>query len=181
MSEQNPMQYKDYIKQIEDFPNPGIRFYDMAPLIGNGAIFAALINEIAAPLKGKITKVVGFDARGFIFGGAVAAELGIGCVMLRKPGKLPGQTLSVSYDLEYGSNTLEIQSDAINERDKVLLIDDVIATGGTALAGIELARKCGATITEFCALIDLPHLSGSARIRSEGVDVRTFVSFDGTM
>lgn len=176
MTERQSKQYGEYVREVENFPKPGVRFYDMAPLIGNGAVFAALINDIAEPLEGKITKVVGFDARGFIFGGAVAAQLGIGCAMLRKPGKLPGDTHSVSYELEYGSNTLEIQSDAISNYDKVLLIDDVIATGGTALAGIELARKCGATIVEFCALIDLPHLGGSNKIADEGVPTRAFIS-----
>jgi adenine phosphoribosyltransferase len=172
--------YQDYIRQVEDFPKEGVRFYDMAPLIGNGAIFAALINDIAEPLAGKITKVVGFDARGFIFGGAVAAQLGVGCVMLRKSGKLPGDVVSAEYDLEYGSSVLEIQTDTVNEQDSVLLIDDVIATGGTARAGIELVRKCGASIVEFCSLIDLPNLGGSEKITADGVAVRAFISIGET-
>jgi adenine phosphoribosyltransferase len=171
--------YADHIKTVEDFPEKGIRFYDIAPLIGNGVIFASLIHDIAEPLRGKITKVVGFDARGFIFGPAVAIELGVGFAMLRKSGKLAGETYSQSYDLEYGTNTLEIQSDAIGPQDEVLLINDVIATGGTALAGIELVRKTGARIVEFCGVIDLPHLGGSTKIAEQGVSVRSFVNFSG--
>lgn len=171
--------YADHIRTVENFPEKGIRFYDIAPLIGNGAIFASLIHDIAEPLRGKVTKVVGFDARGFIFGPSVAMELGVGFAMLRKPGKLPGETYSQSYDLEYGKNTLEIQSDVIGPKDEVLLIDDVIATGGTAVAGIELVRKTGARITQFCGVIDLPSLGGSRKITEQGVQVRSFVSFSG--
>lgn len=171
--------YQDHIRSVENFPKPGIRFYDIAPLIGNGAIFASLVHDIAEPLRGSISKVVGFDARGFIFGGAVAAELGIGFVMLRKPGKLSGDVYSQSYDLEYGTNTIELQSDVLSSSDDVLLIDDVIATGGTAVAGIELVRKTGARIVEFCSVIDLPALGGSDKIKQQGVPVRSFATYSG--
>lgn len=171
--------YADHIRTVEDFPEKGIRFYDIAPLIGNGAIFASLIQEIAEPLRGKVTKVIGFDARGFIFGPAVAVELGVGFAMLRKPGKLAGETYSQTYDLEYGKNSLEIQRNAAGPEDEVLLIDDVIATGGTAVAGIELVRKTGARIVEFCSVIDLPHLGGSQKIAEQNVPVRSLTSFSG--
>ncbi len=164
--------FENFIRKVDDFPDPGIRFYDISPLIGNGALFGSLIKEMAEPLRGRISKVVAFDARGFIFGAALARELTAGCVMLRKPGKLPGDTHSVTYDLEYGSNALEIQTDVIDDGEKVVLVDDVIATGGTALAGIELAEKCGAEIVEFCAVIDLPRLGGSTKLREQGVHVR---------
>lgn len=172
--------FRDYIREIPDFPKPGIRFYDIAPLLGNGAVFAAAVDAMAAPLKDRVSKVAAFDARGFLFGGALAVSLGVGCVMLRKPGKLPGDIEAVSYDLEYGTNALELQTGMISPEDTVVLVDDVIATGGTALAGIELVRKCGAGVTEFCALIDLPELGGSAQILQEGVPVRALLRIDGS-
>lgn len=170
-------QYAQLVRPVEDFPSPGIRFYDISPLIGNGAVFASLISDMAEPLRDKVTTIVGFDARGFLFAGAMARELGVGCAMLRKPGKLPGDTYQVSYDLEYGSNALEIQADAVQPGEKVALVDDVIATGGTALAGIELVKKCGGSIVEFCALVDLPQLGGSQRIIEGGVPVRSILLF----
>ena len=167
--------YQQHIREVMDFPKPGICFYDIAPLIGNGAVFASLIGEMADPLKDKVNKIVGFDARGFIFGAAMAARIGAGCVMLRKAGKLPGDTHRTGYDLEYGNNELEIQSDALGYGDNVAMVDDIIATGGTALAGVELVRKCGANIIEFCAVIDLPDLGGSRRLVDHGVAVRIIV------
>ncbi len=171
--------YKAYIRAVDNFPKPGIRFYDIAPLLGNGAVFSSVIKEMAEPLRGEISKIVSFDARGFLFGSAMAAELEIGNVMLRKPGKLPGETYSITYDLEYGSNTIEIQSDVIESGEKVALVDDVIATGGTALAGIDLVRKCGGTIIEFCALVDLPQLGGSAKIIDQNIPVRAVIEYNG--
>ena len=171
--------YKAHVRTVEDFPNEGVRFYDIAPLLGNGAVFGSLVKDMSEPLRGKVDKIVGFDARGFLFGGAMAAELGVGFVMLRKPGKLPGQTESLSYDLEYGSNTLEIQADSIMEGDDIALVDDIIATGGTALAGIELVKKCGGNIIEFCAVIDLPVLGGSDKIEQANVPVRAIMAMGG--
>lgn len=170
--------YREYINEVEDFPKPGIRFYDIAPLLGNGAVFAAAVHEMAAPLAGEIDKVVGFDARGFVFGAAVAHELGVGFAMLRKPGKLPGAVNHVEYGLEYGKNALELQVNAVHESDRVVLIDDVIATGGTAQAGIELVRAHGAEIVAFSALIDLPQIGGRKIIESLGIPVRALVSID---
>ena len=170
-------EFTNYVREIENFPQPGVRFYDIAPLIGNGAVFAAVIHEMAEPLRGNVDKVVGFDARGFLFGTAMAYELGVGFAMLRKPGKLSGNVERVEYSLEYGTNTLEIQSDVVVEDERVVLVDDVIATGGTALAGIDLVRRCGASIVGFSALIDLPRLGGSQLIRSAGVDVNAVMEF----
>lgn len=169
-------QLEQYVRTVEDFPQPGVRFYDIAQLIGNGAVFAELIETLSEPLQGRVSKVVGYDARGFVFGGAMAARLGAGLVMLRKPGKLPGETHAVSYDLEYGSTELEIQTQALEQSEAVVLVDDVIATGGTALAGIELVQRCGAEIVEFCSVIDLPHLGGSDKIAAAGVPVRTVLT-----
>jgi adenine phosphoribosyltransferase len=170
---------QSYVREVEDFPKEGILFYDVAPLIGNGAVFAAAVHELAEPLRGNVDKIVGFDARGFLFGAAMAHELGIGFAMLRKPGKLPGKVESTAYALEYGNDGLELQSDAVDEGERVALVDDVIATGGTARAGIELVRRRGAHIVEFTALIDLPRLGGSKAIEAEGVPVRTIMSFGG--
>lgn len=168
--------YREHIREVEDFPKEGIKFYDIAPLLGNGAIFASAIAEMAEPLRGNVDKVVGFDARGFVFGAAVAHQLGVGFAMLRKPGKLPGEVAHVEYGLEYGTNALELQADGVSEGERVALVDDVIATGGTAQAGIELVRGQGAEIVEFTALIDLPHLGGSEAIKALGVPVRPLVT-----
>lgn len=172
------VEYSNYINEVKDFPKEGVRFYDIAPLLGNSAVFAAAVSEMAEPLRDSVDKVVGFDARGFLFGAAVAHELGIGFAMLRKPGKLPGQVERVEYGLEYGTNALELQEDAVSEGERVVLIDDVIATGGTARAGIELVRRCGAKIVEFTALIDLPYLGGSEAIISDDVPVRSIVTIN---
>ncbi len=168
--------YREYINEVEDFPKPGVRFYDIAPLLGNGALFASAVHEMVTPLAGEVDKIVGFDARGFVFGAAVAHELGIGFAMLRKPGKLPGAVSHTEYGLEYGETALELQTNAVKESDRVVLVDDVIATGGTAQAGIELVRAHGAKIVAFSALIDLPQLGGSKVIESLGVPVQALVS-----
>lgn len=164
------------IRTYEDFPSEGIKFYDISPMLGDPDSFRDTVEELSKPLDGKIDKVVAFDARGFIFGAAMATRLSVGLVLLRKSGKLPGETYQDSYDLEYGKNSLEIQSDAINPNEKVVLVDDVIATGGTALAGINLVNKCGGDIVEFCSVIDLPALGGSERITDAGIIVRSLIS-----
>jgi adenine phosphoribosyltransferase len=162
---------RKYVREVDNFPENGVKFYDIAPLLGNGAVFAAAVREMAEPLRGNVDKVVGFDARGFLFGAAIANELGVGMAMLRKPGKLPGDVARVDYALEYGVNSLELQSDAIARDERVVLVDDVIATGGTALAGIELVRSKGGNIVGFSALIDLPHLGGSKKISEKDIAV----------
>lgn len=165
------------VRVVEDFPQEGICFYDIAPLLGNAALYKSLIAELAEPLRGNTDKIMAFDARGFLFAGAVALELGVGFGMLRKPGKLPGEVERYDYDLEYGSNQLEIQASAVNPGEKVALIDDVIATGGTALAGIELVRRLGGEVVSFNSVIDLPHLGGSEKITEAGVPVNAIMSF----
>lgn len=172
------MDYKEHIRTIENFPKPGIHFYDISTLIGNGAVFASMINEMAEPLEGKVDKIVGLDARGFVFGAAIAAQLETGFVMLRKPGKLPGETVSREFDLEYGSTTIEMQKDALTKGETVAIVDDVIATGGTAEASVELIKESGANIYEFTSAIDLPFLDGSERIKQHGVQVRSIVTYD---
>lgn len=171
------MQYESYIRTVENFPKEGIKFYDISPLLKDATAFDSLIQDMAEPLREKIDTVVGFDARGFLFAGAIARELGIGFSMLRKAGKLPGEVYTASYDLEYGTNELALQVDAVGQGERVLLVDDVIATGGTALAGIELVRKSGGEVAEFCAVIDLPEFGGSRRIVDAGVAVRSVVQF----
>lgn len=171
--------YAPHIRTVENFPTDGIRFYDISPLLADPKAFGELIKDMSEPLRGGIDKVVGFDARGFLFAGAIAAELEIGTAMLRKAGKLPGEVYEQTYDLEYGSNTLALQTTVLSQGERVLLVDDVIATGGTALAGIELVRRAGAEVTEFLTVVDLPELGGSKRIIDAGVAVRAVVSFGG--
>lgn len=175
MSQTTSEFFSQHIRAVEDFPKTGIRFYDIAPLIGNGAVFAQLIDTLTEPYDDatKPSKVVSFDARGFLFGSAMAYKLGIGHVMLRKAGKLPGATTKQHYGLEYGSDVLEIQNGVLTAEDTVVLIDDVIATGGTALAGVELVKQQGSDILEFCTVIDLPELGGSEHIAAAGVAVRS--------
>ena len=171
-SEQN---IKNRIREVDDFPTEGIKFYDISPLLADGTAFAESIKQMSEPLRNRVDKLVAFDARGFLFASAMALELGVGLSMLRKPGKLPGETESIGYDLEYGTNSLEMQRDAIANQERVALVDDVIATGGTALAGINLVRKLGGNIINFSAFIDLPSLGGSSKIREAGVDVNAVV------
>lgn len=166
---------KNYIREINDFPTNGIKFYDISPLLGDGPNFRQTIHEMSEPLRGNVDKLVGFDARGFLFAAAMSLELGVGMAMLRKPGKLPGQTESINYDLEYGANCLEIQSDSIRPGERIALIDDVIATGGTAIAGIKLVQKLGGNITSFNTLINLSGLGGSTKIQEAGVTVHSIV------
>lgn len=175
MSEKSKLDYRSYTRSFKDFPVASVDFVDVSPLVGDGKVFSQLVQDMAEPHRDRVSKVVGFDARGFLFAGAIATELEVGCVMMRKAGKLPGTVHQVSYDLEYGSNTLEIQSDSLEIGDRVLLVDDVIATGGTALAGIELVRKCGGEVIEFCSVIDLPGLKGSSKITDAGVAVRSMI------
>lgn len=167
------------IRTVENFPKKGISFYDIGPVLADAALFETSVRLMAEPLRGHVSKVVGFDARGFIFGGAMAQVLGVGFVPLRKAGKLPGEVERVSYDLEYGTNSLEIQKRLLSPDDTVVLVDDVIATGGTVLAGAELVRSEGAAIVECCALIDIPGLGGSDRIKAAGVPVRALIELGG--
>ncbi|MEO1561834.1 MAG: adenine phosphoribosyltransferase [Pseudomonadota bacterium] len=171
---------KDYIRTIPDFPHEGIMFRDVTTLFANPAGLKLAIDQTVDLYKSAdITRVVGLEARGFIHGGAVAAALGIGFVLLRKKGKLPGKTLTQSYDLEYGSATIEMHEDAIEAGERVLLIDDLIATGGTAEAGIRLIERVGAQVTDASFIIDLPDLGGRKKIEALGVKTTVLAAFEG--
>lgn len=165
------------LRDVPDFPEPGVVFKDVTPLLADGPAFAAVTRHLAERHRGSVDVVAGIEARGFIFGAAVAHELGIGFVPVRKAGKLPGRTRGVSYDLEYGSASIEIHEDAFVGDERVLLIDDVLATGGTAAATCELLEGAGAKVVGFDAVIELAFLKG--RDRLAGYDVHTLVVVDG--
>jgi len=156
---------KDKIRDIPDFPKEGIIFKDITPLVKDPATLRLAVHQLLQPFLGRdITVVAGMEARGFIFGSLVAWELGVGFVPLRKPGKLPYDIQSVSYDLEYGSASLEVHNDAFNKNDKVLLIDDLLATGGTAQASCELVEKLGATVEACAFVVELDFLNGRDKL-----------------
>ena len=168
------------IRTIPDYPKPGILFRDITTLIADARGLRAAVDGLLLPfLNEDIVHVAGIEARGFILGGAVAHELGRGFVPIRKKGKLPWRTIGQQYSLEYGVDTIEIHADAIQKGDRVLLVDDLIATGGTAEAAIELIRRSGGEIVAAAFVIDLPDLGGSARLRAHNVNVHTLVSFEG--
>ncbi len=152
---------KAHIRNIPDFPKPGIQFKDITPLVKNPAILRLAVHQLIHPFLGEeITAVVGMEARGFIFGSLAAWEMGVGFIPLRKPGKLPYDIQSISYDLEYGSASLEVHTDALDSNDRVLLIDDLIATGGTAVASCQLIEKLGAEIFACAFVVELDELNG---------------------
>ncbi|MBM4420797.1 MAG: adenine phosphoribosyltransferase [Chloroflexi bacterium] len=164
------------IRDVPDFPRPGILFKDITTVLRDGALFAQAIDEMLARLSGKkIDAVVAMESRGFIFGAPIAHRLGVGFVPVRKLGKLPAETVSVEYDLEYGSATLEMHTDAIKPGASVLIVDDLLATGGTVAGTIELVQKCGGTIVGLAFFIELTQLRG--RDRLAGHDITTLVSF----
>jgi adenine phosphoribosyltransferase len=155
-------------------------FRDITTLLGDARAFRQAVDELVQPFAGmKIDKVAGIEARGFILGGAVAHQLSTGFVPLRKKGKLPHQTRTVEYALEYGSDSMEMHLDAVAAGEKVMLVDDLIATGGTALAAVELLRQAGAQLMAAAFVVDLPELGGAARLRAAGVPVSTLVAFAG--
>lgn len=168
------------IRTIPDYPKPGILFRDITTLLGNAQAFRRAIDELVHPYAGrKVDKIAGIEARGFILGGAVAHQLSAGFVPIRKKGKLPHETVRVAYSLEYGLDEMEMHKDGVAPGEKVILIDDLIATGGTMMAGKKLLEKLGATVTEGAAIVDLPELGGSARLRDSGLKLFTLVDFDG--
>ncbi|MEN8722799.1 MAG: adenine phosphoribosyltransferase [Alphaproteobacteria bacterium] len=172
---------KSLVRTIPDFPEPGIMFRDVTTLFADPAGMAGSIRGMVdhAGAFPKFDCVAGIEARGFILGAALAIELGVGFVPLRKKGKLPGATLHEDYALEYGTDTLEVHQDAINEGDRVLLIDDLIATGGTALAAHRLVTRAGGIVPAAFFVIDLPELGGAAKLRAAGLEVRVLMDFDG--
>ncbi len=162
--------FKSFIRDVPDFPSPGILFRDITPLLASPAAFQAAIDEMALPFRADPPrKVFGIEARGFMFGAAVARELGVGFVPLRKPGKLPRETLRVGYGLEYGKDSLEIHRDACEPGERVLIVDDVLATGGTAEAAGSLADQLGAEVVGLSFFIELEQLAGRARLLERNV------------
>lgn len=169
-----------YIRTIPDYPAPGILFRDITTLLAEPGAFRHVVEAIAKDAATlNVSKVAGIEARGFILGGALAHALGAGFIPLRKKGKLPFTTLSVEYDLEYGSDCLEAHADALAEGERVLLVDDLIATGGTALAAVSLLGRLKADLCAAAFVIDLPDLGGADRLRAAGVQARALVSFPG--
>ena len=168
------------IRNIPDYPKPGIMFRDITTLLGNPRAFRRSIDELVHPFSGtKIDKVAGMEARGFILGGAVAHQLSAGFVPIRKKGKLPHDTVRIAYSLEYGVDEMEMHRDAIQPGEKVVLVDDLIATGGTAEGAVKLLKQMGADIVAACFIIDLPELGGRKKLEALGVNVRTLVEFAG--
>lgn len=174
------MDIKATIRTIADYPKPGIMFRDITTLLGNARAFRRAVDELVQPYAGlNIDKVAGIEARGFILGGAVAHQLSTAFVPIRKKGKLPWDTVGQDYELEYGIDTIEIHSDAIEEGEQVLLVDDLIATGGTAKAAIKLIERFGAKVVGCSFVIDLPELGGSAKLRAMGQTVQALCRFEG--
>lgn len=168
------------IRSIPDYPKPGIMFRDITTLLGDARAFRRAIDELVQPFAGtKIDQVAGIEARGFILGGAVAHQLSAGFVPLRKKGKLPHTTVSIAYSLEYGVDEMEMHSDAVRPGERVILIDDLIATGGTAEAAVKLLQGIGAEVVAACFVIDLPDLGGRRKIEALDVPVRTLMEFEG--
>ena len=173
---------KSHVRTVPDWPAAGVQFRDITPLLQNPKVFRILIDAfvhryLEPALRPDV--VAGLDARGFILGAVLAYELNVGFVPIRKKGKLPFDTVSETYELEYGSATVELHTDAVSPGDKVVLIDDLIATGGTMMAGRRLLERLGAIVTEGAAIVDLPELGGSARLRESGLSLFTLVDFEG--
>ena len=170
---------KALIRTIPDFPKPGIQFRDITTLLLDGAGFAATIERLAFKIEEKPDLVAGIEARGFVVAAALAQRLGTGVLLIRKHGKLPGATIAEEYALEYGSDRLAMHVDACAPDARVWLADDLIATGGTALAAVRLVRRAGASVAGASFIVDLPDLGGAARLREEGFPVHHLVEFEG--
>ena len=171
---------RDYIRTIPDFPHKGIMFRDVTTLFADPRGFRMAIDQMLHPYAGqRIDKVVGLEARGFILGGAIAHQLGTGFVPIRKKGKLPGRTISQDYKLEYGEAIVELHDDAIQAGERILLVDDLLATGGTAEAGIKLVERLGGEIVGCSFIVDLPALGGRDKLIAMGMDVQILCEFDG--
>jgi adenine phosphoribosyltransferase len=176
----SPAELKALVRTVPDFPQPGIQFRDITTLIGHHQGMAASVHHLSELASaGGAQKIAGMEARGFIFGAAVAVQLGVGFVPVRKPGKLPIETIGIDYALEYGTDRLEMDPTAIQPGQRVVIVDDLIATGGTALASVELLRKAGAVIEQALFVIDLPDLGGADRLRAAGIEVRALMEFEG--
>jgi adenine phosphoribosyltransferase len=168
------------IRTITDYPKPGIMFRDITTLLGNARAFRRAVDELVQPWAGmKIDKVAGMEARGFILGGAVAHQVSAGFIPIRKKGKLPYKRVTIGYSLEYGIDEMEMHEDALEKGERVILVDDLIATGGTAEGAVKLLHQLGANVLAACFVIDLPDLGGADRLRKMDVPVRTLISFEG--
>lgn len=175
-----PEELKSLIRTVPDFPKPGIQFRDITTLIGHGQGLAATVDHLAQRAKQRGAQAIaGMEARGFIFGAAVAVQLGIPFVLVRKPGKLPVETIGVEYELEYGTDRLEIDPTSVIDGQQVVIVDDLIATGGTAEAAIKLLRKAEGVVEDALFVIDLPDLGGAARLESANVSVTSLFEFEG--
>ncbi|MFZ5747515.1 MAG: adenine phosphoribosyltransferase [Pseudomonadota bacterium] len=170
---------RDRIRTIPDFPKPGIMFRDITTLLLDAEGLKLTIERMADMVDGPIDLVAGVEARGFLFGAALAMHMGTGVLLIRKDGKLPGATIAEDYALEYGTDRIAIHADACAPGARVLLVDDLIATGGTARAGVRLLRKAGAEVTQAAFVVDLPELGGADALRSDGIHVHALVAFDG--
>src|SRR6188474_1013200 len=165
------------IRSIPDYPKPGIIFRDITTLLGNARAFRRAVDELVQPWAGsKIDKIAGIEARGFIIGGAVAHQLSAGFIPIRKKGKLPYKSVSIAYSLEYGLDEMEMHDDAVEKGERVILVDDLIATGGTAEGATKLLRQMGAEVVAACFMVDLPDLGGADKLRNMGVTVRTLMT-----
>ena len=174
------MNFAEAIRTIPDYPKKGIMFRDITTLLGNARAFRAAVDALVQPYAGvKIDKIAGIEARGFILGGAVADRLRCGFVPIRKKGKLPAKAIGQEYELEYGIDVIEMHEDAVKAHEPVLLVDDLIATGGTAEAAVKLLRKLNAEVVGATFVIDLPDLGGSARLAKLGVECHSLMSFEG--
>jgi adenine phosphoribosyltransferase len=168
------------IRTIPDYPKKGIMFRDITTLLGDARAFRRAVDELVQPWAGsKIDKVAGMEARGFILGGAVAHQVSAGFIPIRKKGKLPHKRVSIAYSLEYGLDEMEMHEDAVTKGEKVILVDDLIATGGTAEGAVKLLRQQGAEVLAACFVINLPELGGAEKLRKMDVPVRTLISFEG--
>jgi adenine phosphoribosyltransferase len=168
------------IRTIPNYPKPGIKFRDITTLLGDARAFRRAVDELVQPWAGmKIDKVAGIEARGFILGGAVAHQVSAGFIPIRKKGKLPHKRVSIAYSLEYGLDEMEVHEDAVAKGERVILVDDLIATGGTAEGAVKLLRQLGANVLAACFVIDLPELGGADKLRKMDVPVRTLISFEG--
>ena len=174
------MNFADTIRSIPDYPKPGIMFRDITTLLGDARAFRMAVDQLVHPFAGKkIDKVAGIEARGFILGGAVAHQLSAGFIPVRKKGKLPHEVISMEYALEYGTDVIEVHKDACRPGEQIVLVDDLIATGGTAIAAVNLLRQAGADVIAAAFVIDLPDLGGAEKLKALGIPISTLVSFGG--
>jgi adenine phosphoribosyltransferase len=180
MTRRVELDLKSLIRTIPDYPKPGIMFRDITTLLKDASGFKACVERLIEPYRtAGVETVVAIEARGFILGGAVADRLGTGFVPLRKKGKLPGAAVGQDYELEYGTDVIEVHEDAIREGERVLIVDDLIATGGTADAGVKLVRKVGGVVVGAAFIIDLPELGGAAKLEAQGIPCHTLIAFEG--